>query len=135
MELHIHLQFLAKECQVLQRKRRRAADLLGIADSGTIETDRPLGELGLDSLRAVQFRDELMRSTGLDLPIQLLFDFPTIDALAGHILEELMSRTEGATNQNTETEPRPPSADLRAQAATMSESAIVDRIANIRRGL
>jgi hypothetical protein len=49
----------------------------------------PLGELGLDSLLAVELRNTLATALGRALPATLLFDHPTIDALTDHLLGEL----------------------------------------------
>lgn len=53
------------------------------------ETDRPLIEMGLDSLMAVEFSTELQMVLGEQIPIgpTMLFDHPTIDAIAAHVLE------------------------------------------------
>lgn len=53
------------------------------------ETDRPLIEMGLDSLMAVEFSTELQSILGEQIPIAptMLFDHPTIDAISDHILE------------------------------------------------
>ena len=53
------------------------------------ETDRPLIEMGLDSLMAVEFSTELQMVLGEQIPIgpTMLFDHPTVDAIAEHVLE------------------------------------------------
>jgi myxalamid-type polyketide synthase MxaE and MxaD len=49
----------------------------------------PLGELGLDSLIAVELRDRLARLSGLQLSATLAWSFPTVAELAAHLAERL----------------------------------------------
>jgi acyl transferase domain-containing protein/SAM-dependent methyltransferase/aryl carrier-like protein len=59
------------------------------ADS--LEEAKRLVEFGLDSLMAVEFRNRLSRALELDsnLPAPILYEFPTIEALAKHLGREL----------------------------------------------
>jgi acyl transferase domain-containing protein/NAD(P)-dependent dehydrogenase (short-subunit alcohol dehydrogenase family)/acyl carrier protein len=59
--------------------------VLGLDDAVPIETIVSLRDMGLDSLMAVELRNTLVRSTGATLPATLLFDYPTIEALAGYL--------------------------------------------------
>ena len=52
---------------------------------GAIELRRPLQELGLDSLAALELRNRLGRLVGAVLPASLLFDHPTVAALTEHM--------------------------------------------------
>ncbi|WP_433381558.1 SDR family NAD(P)-dependent oxidoreductase [Streptosporangium sp. CA-115845] len=73
--------------------RSRAADLLGHADSKSIEDDRAFDELGFDSLTSVQLCQQLSEATGLSLSDTLLFEHPTPRLLMKHLREELAGRT------------------------------------------
>jgi acyl transferase domain-containing protein/aryl carrier-like protein len=69
------------------------------------ETDRPLIEMGLDSLMAVEFGTELQQilGDGFSVGPTMLFDHPTIDAISDHVLELATAGTE--TNHQTESRP------------------------------
>ncbi|MFH9299483.1 SDR family NAD(P)-dependent oxidoreductase, partial [Streptomyces sp. NPDC017520] len=69
--------------------RAQVAGVLGHGDPGRIEADRAFQELGFDSLTAVELRNQLNRATGLRLPTTLVFDHPSPQALATHLLHEL----------------------------------------------
>jgi acyl carrier protein len=57
--------------------------------SATLDTGQGLLDLGFDSLTAVELRNQLGTATGLRLPTTLIFDYPTIDALAARLKEGL----------------------------------------------
>ncbi|WP_394836500.1 SDR family NAD(P)-dependent oxidoreductase [Pendulispora rubella] len=69
--------------------RQHVASVLD-ANPGSIEPLRPLQELGLDSLMAVELRDRLASASGRRLSATLLFDYPTPDALARWLRTELL---------------------------------------------
>ncbi len=69
--------------------RERALRALGLDAARSIDPRTPLGELGLDSLLAVELRNTLGTALGLALPATLLFDHPTLDALTDHLMAEL----------------------------------------------
>ena len=53
--------------------------------SSQVPADQPLMEAGLDSLGAVELRNSLATRFATDLPATLIFDFPTVSALAQHL--------------------------------------------------
>ena len=69
-----------------QELAERARRLLGFPDGTRLEARRALRDLGLDSLLAVSFRNELAKALALELPASLVFDHPTIEALARHLV-------------------------------------------------
>jgi acyl carrier protein len=67
--------------------REQALRVLGLDASAAIDPRQPLGELGLDSLMAVELRNVLSRAVERTLPATVLFKYPTIEALADYVLE------------------------------------------------
>ncbi|UFQ14094.1 MULTISPECIES: type I polyketide synthase [Streptomyces] len=73
---------------LLTEVRSQAAAVLGHPEGASaIDASDRLADLGLDSLAAVELRNQLAASTGLALPSTLLFDFPTPRAVAGELAQ------------------------------------------------
>ncbi|MGA6153853.1 SDR family NAD(P)-dependent oxidoreductase [Stenotrophomonas sp. NPDC087984] len=79
--------------ELLRLVREQAAAVLGFARRDEIDPQRPFLNAGFDSLTAVDLRNRLNTVTGLRLPPATTFDFPTPDALAGKMAEELAPET------------------------------------------
>lgn len=54
-----------------------------------IDVDRPLPHYGLDSIDAVTLAGDLEDLFDIDLPSTLLWDYPTVAAIAGFLEEQL----------------------------------------------
>jgi acyl transferase domain-containing protein/SAM-dependent methyltransferase len=71
--------------------RERVVSVLKLDSSEPPSRHDRLMDLGFDSLMAVQLRNQLARGLALEKPLgaTVLFDYPTIEALAGHLLERV----------------------------------------------
>jgi acyl carrier protein len=77
----------------------QAAATLGLPSPLAVPPHKPFQELGFDSLTAVQLRNQLNASTGLQLPTTVVFDRPTAQGLANYLHTRLAGQdvpTEGA---------------------------------------
>jgi acyl transferase domain-containing protein len=72
--------------------RRHAAAVLGHASPDALRLDRTFRDAGLDSLLAVELRDRLCSATGLSLEPAVLFNHPTVPAMARQLRESLRGR-------------------------------------------
>ncbi len=94
--------------------REQARRILALPPSRAIDVRQPLNELGLDSLMAVELRNVLGTAVGQPLPATLLFDYPSVEALAAYIARELGVAAEQS-----------------APAATAAPAAVFDRIEDL----
>ncbi|MEV7012933.1 SDR family NAD(P)-dependent oxidoreductase [Streptosporangium sp. NPDC051022] len=76
--------------------RTTVATVLRHTDAASVGTTRPFGELGFDSLTALELRGALRQATGLDLPVTLVFDHPTPQAVAEHLVALLAGTGHGS---------------------------------------
>jgi NADPH:quinone reductase-like Zn-dependent oxidoreductase/3-oxoacyl-(acyl-carrier-protein) synthase/acyl carrier protein len=63
-----------------------ARRVLSMDADGAIQDGVPLQDIGLDSLMALELRNELAQSLGLTLSAGTLFNYPTVNELTEHLL-------------------------------------------------
>jgi acyl transferase domain-containing protein/NADPH:quinone reductase-like Zn-dependent oxidoreductase len=78
-----------RRTRLLGHLSEQALHVIGLDTATAVNPTIPLKEIGLDSLMAVELRNTLARSLGQALQATLLFDYPTLDALADHLSRTL----------------------------------------------
>lgn len=67
----------------------QAAAVLGRPSAEDVDPDTEFGDLGFDSLTAVELRNRLKTATGLTLPPTVIFDHPTPTAVAEYVAQQM----------------------------------------------
>ncbi|WP_432192471.1 SDR family NAD(P)-dependent oxidoreductase [Streptomyces sp. bgisy027] len=80
-----------RAARVLALVREEAAHALGLRSAQSVRPDRPLRDLGMDSVTAVDLRNRISTRIGTKLPATLLFDHPTPTRLAEHLLGSVLT--------------------------------------------
>ncbi|HEY9669421.1 MAG TPA: SDR family NAD(P)-dependent oxidoreductase, partial [Coleofasciculaceae cyanobacterium] len=76
----------------------KVAKVMGLSTS-TLNTERSLHDLGLDSLMAVELTSLLRAELQVELPIRALIEDPTIDSIATLLINQLMPESSNAETQ------------------------------------
>jgi polyketide synthase 12/myxalamid-type polyketide synthase MxaB len=106
----------------------QAVKVLGLDASRTIDPRRPLNELGLDSLMAVELRNALGMALKRSLPATLLFDYPTLQALSGYLLHLLFPEV-GAAPVKESAERTQAALELQGISDEQAEALLLDELA------
>jgi acyl carrier protein len=100
---------------------RQLTQVLGFGPSTRIDPRRNFGDLGVDSLLAVDLRNRLEAGLDLSLPATLLFDHPNLEALVTHL--------NGALGDTGEVPPSEPPASAEEAFAELSEEEVARLLA------
>jgi acyl carrier protein len=70
--------------------QRVVVRVLGLEPDSWIDPQQGFFDMGMDSLMAVDLKRRLEKSLGISLPRTAAFDFPTIEALAAYLLNDML---------------------------------------------
>ncbi|WP_341529635.1 type I polyketide synthase [Nostoc sp. UHCC 0302] len=76
---------------LLAHVQDQVAKVLGRGSSHSLEPHQGFFDIGMDSLTSVELRNRLQTSLGCSLPSTLIFDYPTLDALAKYLANEVFA--------------------------------------------
>jgi acyl carrier protein len=108
--------------------REQVARVLG-ASASKLDADRPLNELGLDSLMGVELKNRVESDLTLSLPMRELMQSPTINSLSRAILGQLT--TSASVPQDTAPLPQETTEELSARVAQLSDEEVDSLLSEI----
>ena len=85
-----------REAYMLVQVQEAVRSVLGSA----VSSEQPLMAAGLDSLSSVELRNSLEGSLGVSLPSTLVFDYPTMAAMAGFLATKIQPEEAGLAADN-----------------------------------
>ncbi|MDB6055017.1 MAG: short-chain dehydrogenase [Verrucomicrobiales bacterium] len=84
-----------RKVQIQRWLKLELGSVMGIEKWEDIDAGRGFFDMGLDSLMAVQFKNNLEKTSGLQLPGTLAFDYPNLNKLAQFMEEEFFENNDG----------------------------------------
>ncbi|MEL6813253.1 MAG: aminotransferase class I/II-fold pyridoxal phosphate-dependent enzyme [Cyanobacteria bacterium J06598_3] len=91
--------------------QQQLAKVMGFGEPEAINPNEQFGDLGMDSLMAVEFSNRLQTNLSHPIPQTLAFDYPTVNALAKYLVEQIALPTIDEKSESTDqpvTEPSIP---------------------------
>jgi acyl carrier protein len=115
-----------RRAMLIDTIEEHARPVLGADGTKRLDPRRPLREIGLDSLMALELRNALGARIGHTLPATLLFNYPTIDSLAEYVLRTYVpSETAAAPRSGAEDAEVPEPSDLDRLSAEEAEALLL----------
>jgi acyl carrier protein len=109
--------------------RAEVVKVLALPPETLPDPRRPLQEMGLDSLMAVELRNNLGGLVGRPLSATLLFDFPTIETLGAHLWDESPELREDGPAEPTPAANGAAPTTVAQEVAQLSEEEVLASIA------
>lgn len=100
------------ESNVLNMVREVVAKALGFVQPLDVDVDRPLQDIGIDSLTAVQIRNHLATLTGLTISVNIVFLYPNLRALSELLLSQLQLKNALSSSTTTASDTETPASSV-----------------------
>jgi len=110
--------------------RNRVSRILGMSPDQALDSKLGFIELGLDSLMAVQLRNELQESYRRPLPYTLTYNYPSVEALAKFLAEDAVAaapESQPITSKSARTLPYGPASRTAQSNVVVEEAAPASR--------
>ncbi|MGB8478122.1 MAG: SDR family NAD(P)-dependent oxidoreductase [Acidobacteriaceae bacterium] len=108
--------------------RSSARRVLGLRESATVQDSVALQDLGLDSLMALEMRNDLSQSLGITLAAGLLFDYPTVEQLTQHLLGILAPSIEPVREAEASGDAKDTSTELQSMSDEEAELLLIQEL-------
>ena len=82
--------------------RAQVAAAMGLASPQSLDLSAGFFQFGMDSLMSVTLQRSLSESLGEALPTSVVFDYPTVEALAGYLATTLPELVEMADQESVD---------------------------------
>ncbi|MGW1819831.1 SDR family NAD(P)-dependent oxidoreductase [Streptomyces sp. NPDC002125] len=122
----------ARRQELLALVRSQVAKVLGHERSEAVDVNRGFMDAGIDSLMALELRNGIGALLGRRLPATFVFDYPSVTAVVGYMLDELFGGEAENGTDLLEAEIRKLESMMAQVAADESDRA---RIADLLRGI
>ncbi|MCP3936620.1 MAG: aminotransferase class I/II-fold pyridoxal phosphate-dependent enzyme, partial [Actinomycetia bacterium] len=109
-----------RTAQIREFVQERFAKTLGIDVAG-LEIELPLQQMGLDSLMAVEVKNEIETGLGIDIPLEGFTEDLTVDGLTRQV-DLLVTETVGTATESDEQQPAETVDDQAPEQSTEAES-------------
>jgi acyl transferase domain-containing protein/acyl carrier protein len=101
---------------LVPRLQAEVAKVLQLADPARVEPTASFFDMGMDSLMAVELKNQLDTQLGQPIASTVIFEYPTLQTLAAHLVDQLIGQLEDqpvnqrvdSTAQPSEPDPDPP---------------------------
>jgi acyl transferase domain-containing protein/NADPH:quinone reductase-like Zn-dependent oxidoreductase/acyl carrier protein len=105
-----------------------ARRVLGLRESATVQDNVALQDVGLDSLMALEMRNDLSQSLGITLAAGLVFDYPSVEELTQHLLGLLAPSMEPVAEARAADDAKDTSMELQSMSDEEAEQLLIQEL-------